>query len=240
MKYFKRHLIISALVIMTVVLSGCLYPGEAEEGGGKIVYEEHVESIQRAVDSFREDNGGILPIRTKDEWTDQYIKYPIEFSKVIPQYMDKIPSSSFEKGGIYQYVLMDVEENPTVKAVDLRAAEMIRDLNMRKSANGGKVPFTDEINNGVYQVDFKQYGFKKQLTLESPYSGAHLPLVVGGDGYFYVDYSLDLQQIIDEEQPKIKEGEDIRILLEERSNIVPAYSLPYTVNEDNEVVFMRK
>lgn len=239
MKYFKQYVFMSALVIMAVTLSGCMYPGE-EEGGGKIVYEEHVESIQRAIDNFQEDNGGILPIRTKDEMTDQYIKYPIDFSKIVPQYMDKIPSSSFEKGGIYQYVIMDAENHPTVKAVDLRAAEMIRDLNMRKSANGGKVPFTDEINNSVYQVDFKQYGFKSQLTLESPYSGAQLPLVVGGDGHFYVDYSIDLQQIIDEEKPQIKEGEDIRVLLEDRSNIVPAYSLPYTVNEDHEVIFMKK
>lgn len=240
MKYVKRHLLLSALVVLAVLLSGCMYPGEDEEGGGKIVYEEHVESIQRAVDSFREDNGGILPIRTKDQDTDKYIKYPIEFAKIIPQYMEKIPSSSFEKGGIYQYVIMDAEENPTVKAVDLRAAEMIRDLNMRKSANGGKVPFTDEINNGVYEVDFKKYGFKDQLTLESPYSGVHLPLVVGGDGHFYVDYSIDLQKIMDEEKPTIKEGEDLRVLLEERSNIVPAYSLPYTVNDDGEVVFMKK
>lgn len=239
MKYVKRHVLTSAFVLVAILLSGCMYPGD-DEGGGKIVYEEHVDSIQSAVDQFREDNDGILPIRTKDEYTDKYIKYPIEFSKIIPQYMDKIPSSSYEKGGLYQYVIMDAEENPTVKAVDLRAAEMIRDLNMRKSANGGKVPFTEEINNGVYEVDFTKYGFKDQLTLESPYSDVHLPLVVGGDGYFYVDYSIDLQKIMDEEKPKVKEGEDIRILLEERSNIVPAYSLPYTVNEDGEVVFMKK
>ena len=47
-------------------------------------------------------------------------------------YTEKIPSNAYETGGVYQYVLTDVETNPTVKLVDFRAAERIRELNLRK------------------------------------------------------------------------------------------------------------
>ena len=85
------------------------------------------------MDAYQENNGGLLPIKTRDMETDIYIKYPIEFSKIVPAYTEKIPSNAYEKGGIFQYVLMDVETNPTVKLVDLRVAERIRELNLRKT-----------------------------------------------------------------------------------------------------------
>lgn len=215
-----------------------MYPGE-DEGQGKIPYPEHIDSIQRAVDAYQKESGGLLPIKTKEEVTDKYIKYPVEFAKIVPNFTEKIPSSAYEKGGIFQYVLMDVEENPTVKVVDLRAAEIIRDLNLRKNMNGG-IPFKDKIGENVYEIDFEALGIKSPLTLESPYSDAHLPVVVGGDGNFYIDYSIDLHRILSEEKPEVHEGEDIRFLLEEGSSVVPAYSLPYTVNENNEPIFMGK
>ncbi len=238
MKFSMKRIKTVLLLTMTIFLAGCLYPGE-DEGQGKIPYEEHIEAIQSAVDAYQADTG-VLPIKTKESDTDQYIKYPIEFSQIVPEYTDRIPSSAYEKSGIFQYVLRDVEENPTVKVVDLRAAEMIRDLNLRKTMNSGQTPFKEEVGKGVYEVDFKALGYKEPLMLESPYSESHLPLVVGGDGKFYIDYSIDLNRILSEENPDIEEGEDIRFLLEERSNVVPAYSLPYTVNEQNEPVFMSR
>lgn len=239
MKFSMKKISTFLFVVMTVFLAGCLYPGE-DEGQGKIPYDEHIQAVQRAVDAYREDSGGLLPIKTKESDTDQYIKYPIQFSQIVPEYTEKIPSSAYEKSGIYQYVLRDVEENPTVKVVDLRAAEMIRDLNLRRTMNSGQTPFKDELGKGVYEIDFKALGYDAPLTLESPYSDTYLPLVVGGDGKFYIDYSIDLNRILSEENPEVAEGEDIRFLLEERSSVVPAYSLPYTVNEQNEPVFMAR
>lgn len=238
MTFSMKKITAVLLLTMSLLLAGCMYADE-EEGQGKIPYDDHIESIQRTVEAYQSDTGGLLPIKERDMNTDLYIKYPIEFSKIIPKYTEKIPSSAYEKGGIFQYVLVDVEENPTVKVVDLRAAEMIRDLNMRKDMNGG-TPFKDPIGQGVYEIDFKALGYKSPLTLESPYSDAHLPLIVGGDGNFYVDYSIDLNRILSEENPEVKEGEDIRYLLEKDSHVVPAYSLPYTVNEKNEPVFLTR
>ena len=187
---------------------------------------------------IQKNSGGLLPIKTRELETDIYIKYPIEFSKIVPAYTEKIPSNAYETGGIYQYVLIDVETNPTVKLVDLRSAERIRELNLRKNING-KVPFKDAVGDNVYAIDFKAMGFKEPLTVPSPYSETMLPLVIGGDGIFYIDYSIDLNRILKEEKPDVKEGEDIRYLLSDNYPVLPAYSLPYTVNENNEPIFMK-
>ena len=62
-------------------------------------------------------------------------------------------------------------------------------------------------------------------------------LSLGEMGYFYIDYSIDLNRILQEKKPDVKEGEDIRYLLADNYPVLPAYSLPYTVNEDNEPIF---
>jgi len=209
-----------------------------DNAGSTIPYDDHLELIQKAVDRFQESSGGLLPIKTREMETDLYIKYPIDFSKIIPAYTEKIPSNAYEKGGIFQYVLIDVETNPTVKLVDLRVAERIRELNLRKTINGS-ISYKDPIGEGVYEIDFIEMGFKKALTVESPYSDAHLPLVVGGDGKFYIDYSIDLNRILQEEKPEVKQGEDIRYLLADKYPVLPAYSKPYTVNELNEPIFIK-
>ncbi|ARD49443.1 hypothetical protein SporoP37_15415 [Sporosarcina sp. P37] len=236
----KKQLLILSVLICGLLLSGCLGGRSPEEKqASETPYPDQQETVQKAVERYQEQSGGLLPIKTRDQETDQYIKYPIEFSKIVPDFTEKIPSNAFENGGIFQYVLMDVEENPTVKLVDLRITEKLRDLNLRKFING-ELPFLDPVGENVYAVDFKKMGFKEPLTVESPYSDAHLPIVVGGDGNFYVDYSIDLNKILMEQKPEIKPGTDIRYLLYENSLVLPAYSMPYTVDENNEPVFMKK
>ncbi|MFJ7933440.1 hypothetical protein [Sporosarcina sp. NPDC096371] len=220
-----------------LILTGCsMYPDD-EKVTRETPYADQLETIQKAVDAYQESTGGLLPIKTRDAETDIYIKYPIEFAQIIPTYTEKPPSNSYETGGIYQYVLMDVENNPTVKLVDLRSAERIRELNLRKQING-RVPFNDAVGENVYTVDFKAMGFKEPLTVPSPYSDTFLPIVIAGDGKFYIDYSIDLNRILKEQQPDVKEGEDIRYLLADNYPVLPAYSRPYTVNDQNEPIFM--
>lgn len=239
MRFSMKKLTVGLFLPILLLLTGCMYSPE-EEAQTSLPHPEHIDFVQRAVDTYQVDNGGLLPIKTKELETDQYIKYPIEFSKIVPIYTEKIPASAYEKGGLFQYVLMDVEENPTVKVVDLRAAERIRELNLRKSINSGSIPFNDAVGEGVFEIDFKKMGFKSPLTVPSPYSDVQLPIVVGGDGQFYIDYSIDLNRILTTENPDVQQGEDIRYLLEEISPVLPAYSLPYTVNEQNELIFMKK
>ncbi|WP_146549205.1 hypothetical protein [Rummeliibacillus suwonensis] len=233
----RKIYLILFISIMTVVLSGCMYP-DSEKGENQIPDEAQLSTVQKAVDQFRKDNGGLLPIQNRDQDVDQYIKYPINFDKLTQGYIAKAPGNSFEKGGIYQYVIWHAEsKHPEVKLVDLRGSETIRELNIKKGVNGF-VPISRQIKDDVYQFDYKKMGYKKAPTVPSPYSNTNLPLVVKGSGEICIDYSIELQKIINEDKVKVKSGEDIRYLLSDKYPILPAYSLPYTVNDKNEVEFL--
>ncbi|MEK3974885.1 MULTISPECIES: hypothetical protein [unclassified Psychrobacillus] len=231
-----KKLLLTVMAMVVLVLSGCGFKG-GYEPENLLPYEDQLNSVQTAVESFREASGGLLPIKTREQETDQYIKYPIDFKKIVPAYLGKTPANSFEAGGIYQYVLMDVEENPTVKLVDLRIADTLRDINYRKGINGYG-PIAETITEGVYKLDYKKMGYKNELSVQSPYSDTMLPLVATGDGKVYVDYSIELNRMLQDTEVNVKPGDDIRFLLTDNFAIVPAYSLPYTVDENNEPVFM--
>ncbi|HWK23228.1 MAG TPA: hypothetical protein VNS08_09390 [Ureibacillus sp.] len=223
------------LVLTTVLLSGCLYP-EEEKVESQVPDDLQLSSVQKAVEEFQADTG-VLPIKTRDMDTDIFIKYPIDFEKLIPKYLAKPPANSYEKGGLFQYIIWDPEENPTVKLVDLRTPETIRELKIRFMSTAYPT-FKEQISDYVYSIDFKKIGYKEELTVQSPYSNNLLPLVVSTEGEIYVDYSVDLNNFIKENHVKPKPGEDIRMLLVDAYPVVPAYSLPYTVNDQNEPTFM--
>ena len=71
-------------------------------------YEDQIQSVQTAVNQFQEDNGGILPIKNSDETTPIYQKYPIDFKRIVPEYMAEPPAMRYESGGVFQYVIVDV------------------------------------------------------------------------------------------------------------------------------------
>jgi len=226
-----------SLLLVLIFLSGCMYP-EENLAQNKIPYEAQVETVQNAVERYQETNTGILPIKTKDATTPIYQKYLIDFKKIVPGYIPEIPGNAFENGGIYQYVLIDVETNPTVKLLDLRMAETIRDINIRLSTNKYP-PFKDQVSKNVFTLDFSKLGFSEDPVAVSPYTGANLPFVISGEGEIYVDYRSDLYQILKESEQTTTPGEDIRSILTEDSMFVPAYSLPYTVDSSNgEPIFL--
>ena len=234
----KKVLRFSLLICSVFVLTGCMYPDPARTEN-QLPYEDQLNSVQQAVEQYQEASGGLLPIKTRDQDVDQYIKYPIDFEKIVPAYLSKTPPNAYESGGVFQYVIMDVEENPTVKLVDLRIADKIRDLRLKIGINGYG-PIDVKVAENVYTLDYEIMGFKEEQTVPSPYSDVNLPLVAAGDGNVYIDYSIDLGRILREEKPDVKPGEDIRYLLVDKYPVLPAYSLPYTVNENNEPVFMAK
>ncbi|MFC7783534.1 MULTISPECIES: hypothetical protein [unclassified Rossellomorea] len=235
----KRLGLIAFLLIFTMsILSGCMYP-EEKLSQNQIPYETQVKAVQDAVETYQKDNDGLLPIKTRDQDTPIYQKYPIDFRKLSPQYLAEIPGNAFENGGIFQYVLINVEENPQVKIFDLRLAEQIRELKIRIEAQGYP-PFKEEVANNVYTLNYKELGYDGEVYVNSPYSNKNLPLVINGDGEIFVDYSMDLFEQIETSDKELEPGVDIRNLLVEDTFFVPAYSLPYTVDENNEPVFMTK
>ncbi|WML25773.1 hypothetical protein [Neobacillus sp. OS1-33] len=235
----KWNVLGSFLALTAILLAGCMYP-EKELTKNQVPYQDQIQAVQTAVDSFREDNGGILPIKTKEAETPIYQKYPIEFKKITPKYMAEPPGNAFENGGIFQYVLVDVETRPTVKLFDLRITDTIRDIKLRIKTKGYP-PYKKQLAKNVFSLDFKQLGFEKAPYIVSPFSNQNLSFVITGSAEVYVDYRPDLYQKLKEKKIKIKPGEDIRTYLVNESMFVPAYSLPYTWDpKTNEPVFLEE
>ena len=233
----RKHISVLLTGCMALLLSGCLYPGEQLQQN-QIPYEESVKAVQGAVDSFRKDNGKLLPIVTKEEDTDYYIKYIIDFKKIVPRYLAEIPGNAFEEGGVYQYTIINEEDDPTVKLIDLRLAEEIRSVRLQIDAQGYPA-LAEEIGPDVYKLDYEKMGFKEEPTVRSPYSGKSLHLVMSGKGEIYIDYTPDLYDLLSEREQAPSEDTDIRPYLMENSMFVPAYSLPYAWDEkENKPVFL--
>jgi hypothetical protein len=228
----KKKLIV-LLTILSVLLTGCIYP-EKELSKNKVPYLEQISAVQTAVQQFQKDNGGILPIKTKEAATPIYLKYPIDFEKIVPRYMADPPGNAFENGGIFQYVLVNVETTPTVRLVDLRVTDTIREIKMRINANGGYPPYKEELGKNVYSLDYSKLNYKEEPFAVSPYTNVNLPFVVGADGDIYVDYRMDLYKLIKEKKPNLETNSDIRHILVEDSLFVPAYSLPYAFDAETE------
>jgi hypothetical protein len=235
----NRNIMFSIIFLTVILLSGCMYPNQ-ERSQNQLPYKDQIQSVQAAVDSYRKDNGGLLPIKTTEANTPVYQKYPIDFKKLTPRYLSEPPGNAFENGGVFQYVIIDEETNPTVKLFDLRIAEAIEEIKMRMKANGYP-PFKKRLAFNVYSLDFTKIGYEKTPYAVSPYTGHNLPFVITGDTEIYVDYSSDLYQALKQQKETIKTGEDIRPILVRDSMFVPAYSLPYTIDpKTKEPIFLYK
>ncbi|MGM9987514.1 MAG: hypothetical protein ACI35O_09835 [Bacillaceae bacterium] len=224
----------------TLLLSGCLYP-EERLAQNTTPYNDQIETVQKAVDQFKQDNGGILPIQTKDNNTLEYHKYPIDFKKIVPRYISDIPGNAYESGGIFQYVLVNVEKDPKVKLLDLRTADKVQNMQLRVKMYRDKnkyPPFKDVIADGVYSIDYKKLNIKEKPTVVSPFTNNNLPFVIDANGDVYVDYTKDLEVAL-QNNKNINTNKDIRPLLVDNSMFVPAYSLPYQVVENRPIFFVQ-
>lgn len=234
-----RNIMLSIIFLTAFFLSGCMYPNQ-ERSQNQLPYKDQIQSVQAAVDSYRKDNGGLLPIKTTEANTPTYQKYPIDFKKLTPKYLSEPPGNAFENGGVFQYVIIDEQTNPTVKVFDLRIAENIEEIKMRIKANGYP-PFKKRLAFNVYSLDFTKIGYEKMPYAVSPFTGHNLPFVITGDTEIYVDYSSDLFQALKKQKEIVKPGEDIRPILVRDSMFVPAYSLPYTIDpKTKEPIFLNK
>ncbi|MED1204883.1 hypothetical protein [Heyndrickxia acidicola] len=235
----KRLGFLILCLLPALLLGGCLYPQD-QKAESEIPNDQQLEIVQTAINEYQKKNDGILPIKTENQDTPIYQKYPIDFTKLTPIYLSEPPGDAYENGGDYQYVLINAEKKPLVKIFNLEIAEKIRELHIRIDIQGYP-PFKAEIARDVYTLDYKKLGYKQEPYVISPYTGHTLPFVITGTGDIYVDYQSDLYQALKQKgQRKFKKGMDIRSILTDHSPFVPAYSLPYTVNEKNEPIFMAK
>lgn len=225
---------------MTVVLSGCLYP-DSERAENQVPHQIQLETVQMAVEDYREKTDGLVPIRTKPADTPIFEKYLIDFNLLKERNsIAEIPGNAFENGGFYQYILITPEDNPTVKVIDLRITQELRSVYMRLDAFRQEhtyPPFGKKVEDGIYLVDHEKLKLDRQPTVVSPYSQENLPIVMDVHGNLYVDYRIDLQRALNEYEHEYEEGDDIRYLLTDHTPFAPAYSLPYTVS-NGEPVFV--
>lgn len=234
----KQIIRVFSLIFVSCILSGCLYP--KERIAQQIPAETSVQQVQEAVEAYQSENNGLLPIKNKDSEMDQYIKYLIDFTKLVPQYLPEIPASAYEAGGVFQYVIITPETNPTVKIFDMEIAERIREINIRLSMQKYP-PFKEVIHDNVFSLDFNKLGYEQEPVIISPFSGQNLPFIISSDGEIYVDYSADIYQILQEKDvEQVEKYKDLRSLLVEDSIFVPAYSLPYTIDDFGAPVFIIK
>lgn len=240
MKHYIYLFIAGSMTIF--FLSGCLYP-QNELAKNKMPNEAQLEMVEQAVLEYREETNGLVPIKTKDADVDQYEKYIIDFTALKElQLIAEIPGTAYENGGIYQYTIIDPEDDLKVKLIDLRLSELLRDLNTKINiyrAENMYPPFGKQIEDGIYKVNYKKLGYKDEPTAVSPYSKDNLPIIMNEEGEVFIDYRIDLQRALDEYDDTYKSGEDIRSILVKHYPFVPVYSLPYTV-ADGDVVFLHK
>ncbi|MBP0724216.1 hypothetical protein J5Y03_03340 [Bacillus sp. RG28] len=234
----KKVSLFILLMVCMFTLSGCLYP-ENRLAQNQVPYPDQLASVQSAVNQYKKDTNGLLPIKTRDEKTPMYQRYPVDFTKLTPKYMSDAPGNAYESGGPFQYVIMDAETNPTIKLIDLHTTDKLRDVKLQIDMykdNNTYPAIKKVITDGVYMLNYKKMGFKEEPYVISPYSHKNLPIVMGADGQLYIDYSVDLYEQLKKSKKQYKEGDDIRDLLYTNSPFVPAYSLPYTV-KNGEPVF---
>jgi hypothetical protein len=225
------------IMVMTVMsLSACLYP-EEERTENQMPEESQIEDVQNAVNQFREDSDGLLPIKTVSD-TSEYFEYQIDFEKLVPQYLNENPGISYEEGGKYQFVILDAEEDPTVKIADLSITEEIRSLQLRINGMDENIHMDDPIGPNVYPLDLEFYNLDENPTVTSPYTGHALNVYYSGGEEFVIDYRQDIGQIIEENDLEFETGEDVRHVLYDYTPIVPIYSPEVTVDENNEPIFM--
>lgn len=231
---------LSILVLLLVVLlAGCMYP-QSQKVENAVPNDMQLQSVQTAVDQFRQDTEGLLPIKNQEADVPYYQKYPIDFQKLIGKYLEDAPGNAYENGGPFQYVLIDVEENPLVRVLDLRAAQLIQEYNLRLTMymdSNPYLPFKEQLHTNVFTLDYEALGYDEVPLIQSPFSEAQLPIVIDSKGDLYIDYTADLKASLDD-GAIVEPGEDIRYILTEDSIFVPAFSLPYTTDENNIPVFM--
>lgn len=224
-------------VSIMVLLSGCMYP-EERYLNNQIPPKQMVEQVQQAIDRYYEEEQ-ILPIQTKPKDTPIFEKYVIQFQKMVPKYLPSPPPNVYEEGGSYYYVLVDVEEKPAVKLLDLAVVSRVADVQSRVNVymqSQGKLPVKNQIGTGFYSIDFDALKMDEQ-TVKSVYSGEYLPLIMNQNGQVGVDYRIDLFRLLEQTDHHPEKGTDIRKLLVEQSIYVPVKSFPYTV-ENGEPILM--
>ncbi|WP_209122583.1 hypothetical protein [Alkalihalobacillus sp. BA299] len=224
------------MILVTFLLTGCLYPSE-QRVENQVPYPDQLMSVQQAVNQYKADTG-VLPIQNREMDTPVYQKYPVDFRQLVPRYLQNPPGNSFENGGVYQYVLVNVEEDEAeVKLIDLSVMREIQKLQMELNQYMRKndlAPIDEMIDTGLFTLKFDKLKYKEAPTVRTPYFGNELPLLIDNSGQILIDYRMDINMALQQFDHSYSYGDDIRDVLVKNYPFVPVFSIPYTINEQGE------
>ncbi|UTR09612.1 hypothetical protein MM300_17200 [Evansella sp. LMS18] len=228
------------IILATVLLAGCFYPQERRVEN-QAPYQAQLEAVQSAVIQYRLDNG-VLPTAPREEGTPLFRRYPVNFARLVPQYLESAPGNSFENGGIYQYVITNPEEMAEVKLIDLTVIREIQEFERRLQMyrrENEYAPVAGVAGEEILEIDYEALNYEEQPAVDSPFHPTHrLPLLMQTNGDIIIDYSLDIQYYLEnEDASSYGEGDDLRYLLVENSPFVPVNSRGQTI-ENGEIVFL--
>lgn len=229
-----------ACLFMLVTLSGCLYPGTNSSSSQKQVPSSaYLEQTQKAIDQYREDTG-VLPLVNRDAKTPIFEKYEIDFTKLIPNYLPDFPGNAFEAGGIYKYVLIDVETTPTVRLLHLGMVNQVGTIQqavIRYRNYYNKLPIAEDIGNGYYTLDFGKLSMKEQW-VDSAITTNQLRFIMNEKGEVGIDYAPDIEEVIKNSQAEVPRDSDPRYVMAREALFVPVKSFPYSF-EDGRAVLLK-
>jgi hypothetical protein len=228
----RTGLSLGMILIMLLLLSGCLYPN-SQRFESQIPLEKNINAVQQAVDEYVKESS-VLPIKTKEGPTPIFEKYVINFSNLL-KYLHRIPANAFEEGGTHIYVIVNPEDEPTVKLIDIIASQTVGEIQQRSSiywAKHGKLPIGDPVHKSYHLVDFDLLQMEEKA-VTSPITGNFLPLIINSaTGLVGIDYSIDLNMII--QNSRITDwdsNKDLREVIVSNSYFVPVHSFPYEWNQ---------
>src|SRR5699024_9791586 len=192
---------LKVILILAFILSGCLYPKD-ELAKNQVPYEDQLNMVQTAVDQYREESQGLVPIKTKSSETPIFEKYIVDFDQLKEKnFISELPGNAFENGGIYQYVLITPDEDPRVKLIDLRTTEAVRNVQVKLKIYRDKhlyPPFGQEVVDGLYKIKYEELGLDNEPHVVSPFTQENLPIVMDVHGELYIDYRIDLKHALQE------------------------------------------
>ncbi|WP_085523541.1 hypothetical protein [Tuberibacillus sp. Marseille-P3662] len=234
--------IIKYILTMTLIfaLTGCVDP-ESNQSQTHKAYQTDINTVEAAVRAFKEAKIG-LPIENFNEDTPKYLRYKIDFNRLVPDYLPKPPANAYQKGGYFQYVIVHPEQEPQVKVLDVAIYNQVKRIQKkvdRFRARHGYAPLADMITPGRYKINFEQLGYDSPPKVTSPYSGQPLGFVLNNDSQVFINYLPDIYQTLNNTDKTYKPGEDLRQVLVQNSPYVPVKSLPYTL-KNGDIVFLIK
>jgi hypothetical protein len=229
---------ILSTLLVSLILAGCMLPSE-QRSENQLAYPDQLQSVENAAKQFQQDTG-VLPIRNFDETTPFYQRYVVDFNQLVPRYLQQPPGTAFENGGVFQYVLVNVEEEPEAKVIDLTSQREIQQFQQRINEYMRKhtyAPIEEMVDVGLFKLDYEALNYKEAPHVKSPYYDTLLPLLYTNDGDIVIDYRIDLNMALNEFEHDFNEDEDIRSILVDHFPIVPVRSVPYTLDENGEPMY---